>query len=222
MGCIFVLKAATATNFIHSPRRLEKPRLRKYLLDGTSRPKNRGAWVEVDWDTALDTTAHLLQQTREKHGAIRLDCLSSGRNLNEENYLMNKFARQVLGTNNIDTCTHLYHPGTVAGLNEVLGLHSQSNSLDDVANFARSMLIIGSNTTEEHPVFGAKIRQAVLRRECKLVVAHPDFINISEYATLRLIHKYGSDATLIHRDYPGHLEKWLGRPQFYRKPHPGF
>ena len=139
-----------------------------------------------------------LRERREKYGPDSIGLLASGKSLNEENYLMNKLARQVMGTNNIDCCSHVYHSSTVDGLVANFGLGVQSNSLDDVVNFSRSALIIGSNTTEQHPVFGAKLRQAVLRWGLKLVVAHPDFINMSEYAALRLVHKPGTDVALIN------------------------
>ncbi len=70
--------------------------------------------------------------------------------------------------------------------------------MQDVANQAAAMLIIGSNTTEQHPVFGTKIRQAVLRRGVKLVVADPRRIDITEFATLHLRHKPGTDIALIN------------------------
>ena len=70
--------------------------------------------------------------------------------------------------------------------------------MDDVANSAQSMLIIGSNTTEQHPVFGTKIRQAVIRRGLKLVVADPRKIDITEFATLHLRHRSGTDIALIN------------------------
>jgi predicted molibdopterin-dependent oxidoreductase YjgC len=70
--------------------------------------------------------------------------------------------------------------------------------MDDVAQEAQSMLIIGSNTTEQHPVFGAMIRQAVLRRQMKLVVADPRKIDITEFATLHLRHRPGTDIALIN------------------------
>lgn len=73
-----------------------------------------------------------------------------------------------------------------------------SNSMDDVAAFAQAILIIGSNTTEQHPVFGAKIRQAVLRRQVKLVVADPRKIDIAEFATLHLQQRPGTDIALIN------------------------
>jgi formate dehydrogenase major subunit/formate dehydrogenase alpha subunit len=70
--------------------------------------------------------------------------------------------------------------------------------MDDVARSAQAILIIGSNTTEQHPVFGAKIRQAVLRRNVKLVVADPRKIDIAEFAALHLRHKPGTDVALIN------------------------
>jgi predicted molibdopterin-dependent oxidoreductase YjgC len=73
-----------------------------------------------------------------------------------------------------------------------------SNSMDDVANQAAAMLIIGSNTTEQHPVFGTRIRQAVLRRGVKLVVADPRRIDITEFATLHLRQKPGTDVALLN------------------------
>jgi formate dehydrogenase major subunit/formate dehydrogenase alpha subunit len=73
-----------------------------------------------------------------------------------------------------------------------------SNSMDDVAQQAQAMLIIGSNTTEQHPVFGAMIRQAALNRKIKLVVADPRKIDITEFATLHLRQRPGTDVALIN------------------------
>ncbi len=73
-----------------------------------------------------------------------------------------------------------------------------TNTMDDVANKAKAMLIIGSNTTEQHPVFGTKIRQAVRQRGVKLVVADPRKIDITEYATLHIRQRPGTDIPLIN------------------------
>jgi predicted molibdopterin-dependent oxidoreductase YjgC len=73
-----------------------------------------------------------------------------------------------------------------------------TNPMDDVAANAQAMLIIGSNTTEQHPVFGAMIRQAVLKRGVKLVVADPRRIDITEFATLHLRHRPGTDIPLVN------------------------
>jgi formate dehydrogenase major subunit/formate dehydrogenase alpha subunit len=70
--------------------------------------------------------------------------------------------------------------------------------MEDVANSAAALFIIGSNTTEQHPVFGAKIRQAVLKRGVKLVVADPRRIDITEFAALHLRQKPGTDVALLN------------------------
>jgi formate dehydrogenase major subunit/formate dehydrogenase alpha subunit len=120
------VKGRYGYDFIHHPDRLLKPRVRRYLLDGEVKPKPEARsqrpevrqpkseiqnpkweWVEVDWDTALDITAHRLREARDIHGPNSVGVLTSAKCTNEENYLMNKLARQVLGTNNIDHCARL-------------------------------------------------------------------------------------------------------------------
>jgi formate dehydrogenase alpha subunit len=86
----------------------------------------------------------------------------------------------------------------VAGLAASYGSGAMSNSMRDVANHSAAMLVIGSNTTEQHPVFGTMIRQAVLRRDAKLVVADPRRIDLVDFATLHLRQKSGTDIALIN------------------------
>jgi predicted molibdopterin-dependent oxidoreductase YjgC len=107
-GMALCVKGRYGFDYIHHPDRLLKPRVRKYLLEGGSREKgSRGDWVEVDWDTALAITAEKLREVRDNYGPHSVGVLTSAKCTNEENYLMNKFARQVIGTNNIDHCARL-------------------------------------------------------------------------------------------------------------------
>jgi predicted molibdopterin-dependent oxidoreductase YjgC len=106
-GMALCVKGRYGYDFIHHPDRLTRPKVRKYLLDGTERPKDRGPWVEVDWDTALEISTDKLRSIRDEYGPDSIGMLTSAKCLNEENYLMNKFARQVIGTNNIDHCARL-------------------------------------------------------------------------------------------------------------------
>jgi predicted molibdopterin-dependent oxidoreductase YjgC len=101
------VKGRFGYDYVHHPDRLTKPRVRQYLLDGTPRPPGRGKWVEVDWEAALEITARKLREARDLHGPDSIGVLTSAKCTNEENYLMNKFARQVIGTNNIDHCARL-------------------------------------------------------------------------------------------------------------------
>ena len=204
------LKGRYGYEFIHHARRQIRPRLRQYLLDGSSRPKERGRWVEVDWDTALNVAAAGLRKARDQYSGEAVGVLASGRLLNEENYLLNKLARQVLRTNHIDCSAHLYYASETAGLMEAVGLPAMSSSFEDIAREAHSLLVIGSNLTEQHPVFGAHIRQAILRRKIKMVVASPDFINIAEYAALPLYHRPNTETALLNGLMHILLEKGWG------------
>jgi formate dehydrogenase major subunit/formate dehydrogenase alpha subunit len=86
----------------------------------------------------------------------------------------------------------------VAGLATSFGSGAMSNSMDDVADHSAAVLVIGSNTTEQHPVFGAKLRQAVLKRKLKLVVADPRRIDLAEFAILHLRQRPGTDVALLN------------------------
>jgi predicted molibdopterin-dependent oxidoreductase YjgC len=108
-GMALCVKGRYGYDYIHHPDRVLKPRVRRYLLD--DRPKSRRGedweWVEVDWEVALKLTARKLVSIRRSFGADAIGILTSAKCTNEENYLMNKFARQGIGTNNIDHCARL-------------------------------------------------------------------------------------------------------------------
>ncbi len=73
-----------------------------------------------------------------------------------------------------------------------------TNSFDDIANDAQCYFIIGSNTTEQHPTLGMRIRQAIKRRGAKLIVCDPRRIPIADYATLHIRQKPGTDIALLN------------------------
>ena len=112
-GMALCVKGRYGYDYIHHPDRLTRPRVRRYLLSGDAKPdasqRDTAAWewVDVDWESALDITASQIVQSRDTYGANSVGVLTSAKCLNEENYLMNKFTRQVIGTNNIDHCARL-------------------------------------------------------------------------------------------------------------------
>ena len=86
----------------------------------------------------------------------------------------------------------------MAGLAASFGSGAMSNSMEDVAKQAKAFFVIGSNTTEQHPVFGTMLRRAVRFRGAKLVVADPRKIDLTEFATLHLRQNPGTDIALIN------------------------
>ncbi len=90
------IKGWNIHEFVQSPERLTQPLLRK-----------NGALTEVSWDEALDYTASRLQEIKEANGNDSIAFLASAKATNEENYLIQKFARAAVGTNNVDHCARL-------------------------------------------------------------------------------------------------------------------
>lgn len=198
-GLQLCVKGRYGYDFVHHPDRLTRPQVRRCLLEGRPRPAGgRGEWIPVDWNTALNLVADKFREIKQDSGPDALAVMASAKCTNEENYLMQKLARQVLGTSNVDHCARLCHSSTVAGLAQCFGSGAMSNTMEDVTRNAQAVFIIGSNTTEQHPVFGSKLRQAVLRRNIPLIVADPRQIDITEFASLHLKQRPGTDVALIN------------------------
>ena len=198
-GIHLCVKGRYGLDFVNHADRLTHPKVRQYILDNKKRNgADRGEWVDVTWDVAIKIVSERFAKTFLNSGGDRCAVMSSAKCTNEENYLMQKFARQVIGTHNIDHCARLCHSSTVAGLKASLGSGAMTNTMQDIAEFANAIFVIGSNTTEQHPVFGSKLRNAVNYRSVPLIVADPRAIELTENATLHLRHKPGTDIALVN------------------------
>jgi len=170
--------------FVHREDRLTTPLIKK-----------GGEFVEASWDEALDLVASKLGEIKDANPEA-LAFLSSARCTNEENYLMQKFVRAVIGTHNIDHCARLCHGPTVAGLAQTFGSGAMTNSLESVAH-ADCIFIIGSNTLEQHPLMWRRVLQAKANG-AKLIVADPRFTPSAKKADLYLPFKSGTDVALMN------------------------
>ena len=102
------VKGRFGYEFVNHPDRLTKPRVREYLMNGGKRKgADRGEWVEVEWDTAIEIVAKKFVEIKTESGSDAIGVLASAKCTNEENYLFQKFARQVVGTHSIDHCARL-------------------------------------------------------------------------------------------------------------------
>jgi formate dehydrogenase major subunit len=103
------VKGRFGYKFVNHPDRVTKPLVRQYLLDGLEKANidSLGDWVEVDWDTALNLVAKKFVAIKQESGPDAIGVLASAKCTNEENYLFQKFARQVVGTHSIDHCARL-------------------------------------------------------------------------------------------------------------------
>ncbi|WP_440955548.1 formate dehydrogenase subunit alpha [Methanosarcina sp. Mfa9] len=174
-------KGRYAHEFIHSKDRLVKPLVRK-----------NGQLVEATWEEALNLVAGKFITFHPEEIA----CLSSAKTSNEDNYLMQKFARVVLKTSNVDHCARLCHSSTVAGLVAVFGSGAMTNSIADLEE-SKCIFIIGSNTFEQHPLIGRRVMLAK-KKGAKIIYADPRFTPTAKQADLYLSMYSGTDVALLN------------------------
>lgn len=159
--------------------------------------RENGGFREASWDEALDLVASRFRAIKEQYGSEALAGLSSAKTTNEDNYVMQKFVRVVFGTNNVDHCARLCHASSVAGLARSFGSGAMTNSIEELRR-TPLIFVIGSNTTECHPVIGILIRQAAASGNTTLIVADPRRISLTEIAHLHMRHRPGTDVALIN------------------------
>lgn len=180
------VKGTYAFDFVHSDDRVTEPSIRE-----------NGVWKIVSWEEAFQFTAQKLHEIKDKFGADSTAVLGSARATNEENYLAQKFARVCLETHNVDNCARVCHTPSAAALKIMLSTGAATNSFKDI-EIAKTIMICGANPTENHPILGSRIKQAVLRRGAKLIVIDPRRIELAEYADIHLQLKPGTNIALLN------------------------
>lgn len=179
------VKGRYAFNFVHAADRITEPMIR-----------NNDGWLQVTWDDAISFTATRLQYLLEQYGPQSIGILGSARGTNEEAYLAQKFARTVIGTNNVDCCARVCHTPTAAAMKLMIGTGAATNSYNDIEK-AKTILICGANPTENHPIVGARIKQAAMSG-ANLIVIDPRTIELAQYATIHLQPRPGTNIPLLN------------------------
>jgi len=185
-GINLCVKGSFGYDYIHQDDRLTTPLIKK-----------NGKFEKASWEEALQLISDKFNQIKKENGSDSLAVLSSAKCTNEENYLLMKFSRAVLGTNNVDHCARLCHSATVAGLAQAFGSGAMTNSIKEIAD-ASVIYLTGSNTTENHPIIALEIKKAVTKNGAKLIVADPREIELVKYATLWLRQRPGTDVALFN------------------------
>jgi len=195
------VKGRYAFNFVHAADRITQPMIR-----------NNDGWLQVSWDEAISFTAKRLQHLIEANGPESIGILGSARGTNEEAYLAQKFARVVIGTNNVDCCARVCHTPTAAAMKLMIGTGAATNSYNDIEK-AQTILICGANVTENHPIVGARIKQAALHG-ANLIVIDSRKIELAQYAAIHLQPRPGTNIPLFNALAYTILEEQLFDAQF--------
>ncbi|MCE8018301.1 formate dehydrogenase subunit alpha [Halomonas sp. MCCC 1A17488] len=213
-GISTCIKGKFAWDFVNSEKRLTMPLIRE-----------NGRFREAGWDEALDLVARRLLEVRDAHGPDSLGFIGSSKGSNEQAYLVQKIARLIIGTNSVDNSSRYCQNPATKGLFRTVGYGGDAGSIADIEQ-AEVVVIVGSNTAENHPVIASKIKAAHKLHGQKLIVIDPRKHEMAERADIFLRPNASTDlvwASALSRYMFDHgladtefLEKWVNNVEEYR------
>jgi formate dehydrogenase major subunit len=214
-GISTCVKGKFAWGHINSDDRLVKPLLR----DGDG-------FREIEWKEALDIIEEKFKSIKQEHGPDALGFIASSKCTNEESFLMQKLARAVIGTNNVDNCARYCQNPATMGLNRTVGYGGDSGSISDIEQ-AGLVLIVGANPAENHPVLATRVKRSHKHRGQRLIVADLRKNEMAERADIffrpnpstdavwmSAIARYIIDSGLAKMDF---VNKWVNHFDEYKK-----
>ena len=204
------LKGRYAFKFYNHEERLREPMIKK-----------NGQFEEVSWDEAYDYITSRMTQYKTEFGPDSMAGISSSRCTNEENYLMQKFFRAVIQTNNIDGCARVCHSPTALGMQRTFGTGAATNSIEDLKH-TNCIMVIGANPTAGHPVTGAKLKQFAMKTDNVSIVIDPRKTEMAKYATYHLALRPGTNVAVLNMMMYYIIEAGLADEKFIADKTEGF
>ncbi|ULH16323.1 formate dehydrogenase subunit alpha [Deinococcus sp. KNUC1210] len=189
-GVSTCVKGKFGWDYSTSKDRLTSPLIRETDALGTS------FFREASWDEAISLIAWRMNEIKAQHGPDALAFVISSKGTNEESYLKQKLARQIIGTNNVDNCSRYCQSPATQGLWRTVGYGGDSGTIKDI-EAARLVLTVGSNTAESHPVLATRVKRAHKLHGQELIV-----VDLRE-------HELAQRADVFLRPNPGTDFVWL-------------
>ncbi|NQT71589.1 MAG: molybdopterin-dependent oxidoreductase [Chloroflexi bacterium] len=185
-GITLCARGTFGFDYVHSSERLTQPLIK---VDGEFQP--------VSWEEAISAVAQGFDQTKGANGADSLAVYGSSKCTNEENYVLQKFARGVLGTNNIDNGGSLYDFATRTGLEGCLRFPTSTNPIDDIEQ-SQVIMLIGADPVISNPIVGYAIKRAAKYNNTKLILINPAETDLGLFTNLWLRPGIDTDDVLIN------------------------
>ncbi|WP_018917678.1 formate dehydrogenase subunit alpha [Vreelandella zhanjiangensis] len=214
-GISTCIKGKFAWDFVNSEKRLTTPLIRE-----------NGQFREASWDEALDLVARRLLNVRDIHGPQSVGFIGSSKASNEEAYLTQKIARLIIGTNSVDNSSRYCQNPATKGLFRTVGYGGDAGTIKDIEQ-AEVVVLVGSNTAENHPVIASRIKSSQKLHGQKLVVFDPRKHEMAERANLFMrpnastdliwasaLSRYMFDNDLADYEF---LERWVNNVDEYRE-----
>ena len=209
-GISTCVKGKFGWGFVNATERLHTPLIRKDV------PGQGQTYVEATWEEALDLIESKFRSIKTQYGPDALAFIASSKCTNEESYLMQKLARAVIGTNNIDNCSRYCQTPATMGLSRTVKTGGDSGSISDI-EMAGLVLIVGSNTAESHPVLATRVKRSHKLRGQRLIVSDIRKHEMAERADIFFRPNPGTDMVWMSAvtkyifDMGWAREEWIAR-----------
>ena len=201
-GISTCVKGKFGWDFVNDKERLTKPLIRE-----------GNQFREASWEEALELVGAKLSQLKNTHGPNSIGFIASSKCTNEEAFLMQKLARAVVGTNNVDNCSRYCQSPATVGLFRTVGYGGDSGSIKDI-EAAGLVIIVGANTAESHPVLATRIKQSHKLRGQKLIVADLRKNEMARRADIHLLPQPGTDLVWLSAVSRYLIDRGLAKKSF--------
>ena len=181
-----------------------------YSKDRVTKPMVRqgSELKEATWESAIETIAAQLRRYKGDEVAF----LASPKATNEDNFVLQKFARAVIGTSNLDFVDPLFSRQALSGIERAFGVAAATNSMWEIRD-SKLIFVVDSDLTFEHPVAAQQVKEAV-RKGAHLIVLDPRDTELGLQATEKLVCKPGSEVAVLGAIMNAILAQGLQDKQF--------
>ncbi len=199
------IKGKYGYDFVTSDERLRTPRIKKTFLEKNPHIKKvvegslrefDSTWYETDLDTATTAAAMKIKEVQEKYGRKSICSIGGARTSCENSYLFQKFTRHTLNSPHVDNCARVCHSPSLKGMKTTIGEGAATNPYNDIYN-TEFMIVIGSNTTEAHPIISNRILD-VCREHDNLAVFDVRDIKLHRFAKYKGIIPHEANLLVLN------------------------
>ena len=204
------IKGKSGFHFVHSDKRIRDVRIKKSFIQKNfeAMPRELKArshtlktiddiWYSSTYEFATSLTAWKLSENKTKYGKYSFCATGGARTSCESGYLLQKFTRETMQSPNIDNCARVCHSPSLSGMQRTIGEGASTNPYDDIFK-SEFLLIIGSNTTQAHPIIANRMMEAVRKKNCELAVLDVRKIQLNKYAKYESIIPFEANLLIVN------------------------
>lgn len=201
------IKGKQGWDFVTHPKRLRNARVRKSFLNANSalfadldmdylEPIDHD-FYEISYESAYELAARKLKALTQEHGSHSFASIGGARTSCEGSYLFQHFTRHVVGSPHVDNCARVCHSPSLKGMRTTIGEGAATNPFDDIYE-TEFMIVMGSNTTEGHPIVANRMLDVIKDKGVELAVLDVRKLQLSKSATHHLSIPYEANLMMLN------------------------